>query len=166
LFAPQRNIRGFWGSLRPVKVQQRLTGMCINLIIPLIHVFPPHATPQNALREEEKMLRIVSLQLMATVVAGLVAALLGGWPAMLSAMLGGFCAVVPNALFALRLFANARKPGGANPMTFMVGEFIKIALTVALLGATAWLYRDLNWLALICGFIVALKSYIILLFRR
>jgi ATP synthase protein I len=39
-------------------------------------------------------------------------------------------------------------------------------LTLALLGATAWLYRDLNWLALLGGFIVALKSYIILLFRH
>ena len=112
------------------------------------------------------MLRIVSLQFMATVVAGVVAALLGGRAAMFSAVLGGLCCVVPNALFALRLFANARRLGQANPMTFFIGEFIKIALTVALLGAIAWLYRDLNWLALICGFIVALKSYIILLFRH
>jgi ATP synthase protein I len=112
------------------------------------------------------MLRIVSLQLMATVVAGAIAAMLGGWAAMFSAVLGGLCCVVPNGLFALRLFANAQKLGGANPMTFMIGEFIKIAMTVALLGATAWLYRDLNWLALMCGFIVALKSYIILLFRH
>jgi ATP synthase protein I len=112
------------------------------------------------------MLRIVSLQLMATVVAGVVAALLGGWPAMFSAVLGGLCCVVPNALFALRLFANAQKPGAANPMSFFIGEFIKIALTLAFLGATAWLYRDLNWPALIGGFIVALKSYIILLFRH
>jgi ATP synthase protein I len=112
------------------------------------------------------MLRIVSLQLIATVVAGIAAALLGGWPAMISAVLGGLCCVVPNALFALRLFASAQKPGGANPMSFFIGEFIKIALTLAFLGATAWLYRDLNWLALICGFIVALKSYIILLFRH
>ena len=112
------------------------------------------------------MLRLVSLQLLATAVAGAIAAMLGGWPAAVSAMLGGFCCVVPNGLFALRLFANAQKPGGANPMTFMVGEFIKIALTLTLLGVTAWLYHDLNWLALICGFIVALKSYIILLFRR
>ena len=115
--------------------------------------------------KKKNMLRIVSLQLMATVVAGIVAALLGGLPAMLSAMLGGLCAVVPNALFALRLFSAAKR-GQANPMTFMVGEFIKIALTVTLLGVTAWLYRDLNWLALMCGFIVVLKSYIILLFRR
>jgi ATP synthase protein I len=112
------------------------------------------------------MLRIVSLQLMATVVTGVVAGLLGGWPAMISAVLGGMCCVVPNGLFALRLFANAQRPGASNPMTFFIGEFIKITLTVGFLGATAWLYHDLNWLALLGGFIVALKSYIILLFRH
>jgi ATP synthase protein I len=112
------------------------------------------------------MLRIVSLQLIATVVAGLIAALLGGWSAMFSAVLGGLCCVVPNGLMALRLFAGSQKAGGANPMTFFIWEFVKIALTVALLGAVAWLYRDLNWLALLGGFIVALKSYIILLFRH
>lgn len=112
------------------------------------------------------MLRIVSLQVIATVVAGLIAALLGGWPAMFSAVIGGLCCVVPNTVFALRLFAGTHKPGGANPMTFFIWEFIKIAMTVALLGAAAWLYRDLNWLALLGGFIVALKSYIILLFRH
>ena len=92
--------------------------------------------------------------------------LAGRTHALLSALLGGLCCVVPNGLFALRLFANAQKAGAANPMAFFIGEFIKIALTVALLGAVAWLYRDLNWLALIAGFIVALKSYIILLFRH
>jgi ATP synthase protein I len=85
---------------------------------------------------------------------------------MFSAVLGGLCCVVPNAVFALRLFVGVHRPGAANPMTFFIGEFIKIALTVAFLGAIAWLYHDLNWLALICGFIVALKSYIILLFRH
>ncbi|TFW28190.1 ATP synthase subunit I [Massilia arenosa] len=112
------------------------------------------------------MLRIVSLQLIATVVAGAIAALLGGWAAMVSAVLGGLCCVVPNGLFALRLFANAQRLGQANPMSFFIGEFIKIAMTLALLFAIAKLYPDLNWLALIAGFIVALKSYIILLFRH
>ncbi|HJU71918.1 MAG TPA: ATP synthase subunit I [Paucimonas sp.] len=111
------------------------------------------------------MLRIVLLQLAASVVVAAIAGLLGGLPALLSALLGGLCCVLPNGLFALRLFVNVQKPN-ANPMSFFIGEFIKIALTVALLGAIAWLYRDLNWLALIAGFIVALKSYIILLFRH
>ena len=112
------------------------------------------------------MLRVILLQLATTVVTGLIAGLLGGTPALFSAMLGGMCCVVPNSLFALRLFANAQKVGGANPMSFFIGEFIKIALTVALLGAIVWLYHGLNWLALLVGFIVALKSYIILLFRH
>jgi ATP synthase protein I len=112
------------------------------------------------------MLRIVLLQIAATLLTGLMAGLIGGRHALFSALLGGLCCVVPNALFALRLFANAQKPGGANPMTFFIGEFVKIALTVALLAATVLLYRELNWLALLAAFIVALKSYIILLFRH
>ncbi|NEX63497.1 ATP synthase subunit I [Noviherbaspirillum galbum] len=112
------------------------------------------------------MLRVVLLQLAATVVTGLIAGMLGGVHALISALLGGLCCVVPNGLFALRLFSNARKPGAVNPMTFFIGEFIKIALTIALLGAVVWLYHDLNGLALIAAFIVALKSYIILIFRH
>ena len=112
------------------------------------------------------MQQIILLQFATTAFAGIIAGLIGGVPAMISAVLGGLCCVVPNALFALRLFAGAQKPGGANPMTFFIGEFIKIGLTVALLGVTAWLYHDLSWLALIAGFVVALKSYIILLFRH
>jgi ATP synthase protein I len=112
------------------------------------------------------MLRLVSLQMMATLAAGFIAGLLGGWSAMFSAVLGGICCVVPNGVMAVRLFASTQKPGGASPVTFFIWEFVKIALTLALLYTTARLYHDLNWLALLCGFIVALKSYIILLFRH
>lgn len=112
------------------------------------------------------MLRLVSLQLIATAVVGVLAALLGGGPAAFSAVLGGICCVVPNAIMAVRLFAGTKKPGGANPATFFIWEFIKLALTVALLWLTVSLYHDLNWLALLAGFIVALKSYIFLLFRH
>lgn len=112
------------------------------------------------------MLRLVLLQLLTTALAGGVAGMLGGVHALVSALLGGLCCVVPNGLLALRLYSNARRAGAINPMSFLIGEFIKIALTIALLGAVVWLYRDLNWLALIAAFIVALKSYIILLFRH
>jgi ATP synthase protein I len=112
------------------------------------------------------MLRVVLLQFVATLVVSLISGALAGISGFLSALLGGLCCVVPNGLFALRLFADSRKVDGINPISFFIGEFVKIALTVALLGAVAWLYRDLNWLALIAAFIVALKSYIILLFRH
>ncbi|MDP5007751.1 MAG: ATP synthase subunit I [Glaciimonas sp.] len=112
------------------------------------------------------MLRIVLWQFVITVVVASVAGMLGGVVGFISALLGGVCCAVPNGLFAARLYFNARKPGGADPMTFFFGEFIKIAATVALMGAVVWLYRDINWLAFIVTFIVVLKSYLILLFRR
>ena len=62
------------------------------------------------------MLRLVSLQLIATVVAGVVAALLGGWAAMLSAVLGGMCCVVPNGIMALRLFAKHEEAWRREPV--------------------------------------------------
>ncbi len=112
------------------------------------------------------MLRLVLTQLATTLFAAAVAGLMGGKHALLSALLGGLCCVVPNALFALRLYLGVKRPGTLSPLTFFFGEFTKIALTVGLLAAVVWWYRDLNWLALIAAFIVALKSYIILLFRH
>lgn len=111
------------------------------------------------------MLRIVLLQFATTIAVGMIAGILGGKHALASALLGGLCCVVPNGLFALRLYLSSRKPGAVSPTTFFVGEFIKIALTIASLGAVIWLYHDLNWLALIAAFVVVLKSYIIILFR-
>lgn len=112
------------------------------------------------------MLRLVLLQLAVTLVTGVIAGLVAGIHAMFSALLGGLCCVVPNGLFALRLTLEAQKAQGISPTTFFVGEFLKIAMTIAMFGAVVWLYRDLSWLALIVGFVVALKSYIILLIRH
>lgn len=112
------------------------------------------------------MLPVVLLQIATTVIASLIAGLIAGVPAFFSALLGGLCCVVPNGLFALRLFSAAQKSESVNPMTFFIGEFIKIALTIALLWAVVMLYHELNLLAMIAAFIVALKSYIILLFRH
>jgi ATP synthase protein I len=112
------------------------------------------------------MLRLVLIQLATTLFAAAVAGLLAGTHGLVSALLGGLCCVVPNSVFALRLFIGIRKPGTLSPLSFFFGEFTKIALTIAMLAAVVIGYRDLNWLALIAAFIVALKSYIILLFRH
>ena len=112
------------------------------------------------------MLRLILTQLATTLAAAMIAATIGGAHAFYSALLGGLCCVVPNGLFALRLYVSAKRPGTLNPMTFFFGEFTKIAMTVALLALVVWWYRELNWLALIAAFIVALKSYIILLIRH
>ena len=112
------------------------------------------------------MARVVLLQMAAAVLVTLLAGIFGNISLALSAFVGGLCCVVPNAFFALRLTMSARKPGGANPMSFFIGEFIKIALTIALMAAVVFWYHDVNWPAFVIAFIVVLKSYFILLFRQ
>lgn len=112
------------------------------------------------------MRRIIIMQLIVTVIAAAIAGLLGGTNALLSAVLGGVCCVLPNGFFAWRLYMSERKPGGATPVTFFIGEFMKIGMTLALMAAVIGLYRDVNWLAFLASFIVVLKSYLILLFTR
>ncbi len=110
------------------------------------------------------MLRLILVQIAASAVAALIAAWVAGVPAMLSLLLGALVCVLPNGLFALRVFANVRR-GTADPVTFFIGELIKIALTVVMLAAVAWLYHGISWPALVVGMVVAMKSYLILLFR-
>ena len=74
-----------------------------------------------------------------------------------SAGLGGAAIVVPNLFFALSLWAAARS-GRASIGRFFVGEFIKVAATLALLVIVAGAYRDVHWLALLAGVFVALKA--------
>lgn len=112
------------------------------------------------------MLKIVALQVIVTLVVVLaVAAAWGfgnsGLHAALSAGLGGAACTVPNGLFGLRLAAHVKRGGQAGFMAFFAGEFMKLALTVALLFVIALKYHELNWLALIIGFIAALKSYLL-----
>ena len=112
------------------------------------------------------MARIILLQIAAAFIAALMALLVLGLSSGISALLGGLCCALPNAFFALRLLSSVQKLGGANPMNFFVGEFIKIALTLALMGAVVMFYPGLNWLAFLAAFIVVMKSYLILLFRH
>ena len=106
------------------------------------------------------MLRLVLTQFAVTLFVAAIAGLIGGSNALLSSLLGGLCCVLPNGLFALRIANSARSPETLTPMTFMFGEFTKIVMTVAMLAAIVWLYRDVNWLAFIAAFIITLKSYL------
>jgi ATP synthase protein I len=112
------------------------------------------------------MARIIQLQFLSAIVVAIIALLIAGKHAGLSVLLGGLSCTLPNALFAVRLFMNERKPGGASPVTFFVWEFVKIGLTMGAMVAVGCLYEDVVWPAFIVGVIVALKSYIILLFRN
>jgi ATP synthase protein I len=67
--------------------------------------------------------------------------------------------------FALTLWAAARS-GRASVAGFLVGEFIKVAATLALLAIVAGAYRDLHWLALLAGLFVALKVNLFVILIR
>ena len=108
----------------------------------------------------------------AQVVAGLlVAGLAWVWThtlvAAVSAFYGAMAVAFPAALFA-RGVRRAQGVGSqsAAMLGFMVWELIKIVLTVALLAAAPWLIKDLNWLALVVGVVLALKMYWVALLVR
>lgn len=101
------------------------------------------------------MLRAVLLQFVVTlfVVAG--AGLWEGTNGAVSAALGGAAIFLPNLLFALKLHMQARSANGVSPVSFFLGEIIKVGSTVLLLVLAAKFYGDLSWLALLLGLIAA-----------
>jgi ATP synthase protein I len=108
------------------------------------------------------MARAVWWQVLVTLLVACIAAVVGGRMSGLSAALGGLACVVPNALFALRLHIEIRRPGGAAVHTVLIGEVVKVAATFALLVLITQNVRGLDWLALIIGVIAALKSYLLM----
>jgi ATP synthase protein I len=76
--------------------------------------------------------------------------------AALSALLGGAICWVPSALFAARL-----KGAGAagSILTWMIGEMLKMGVTVAMFVAVAVWYHDVRWLPLLVTFLVTLQTY-------
>ena len=103
------------------------------------------------------MFRAVFHQGVATLIAVGLAWFWVGQDGAVSAGLGGAAIVVPNLFFALSLWAAARS-GRASVGRFFVGEFIKVAATLALLVIVAGAYRNLYWPALLAGLFVALKA--------
>ena len=100
------------------------------------------------------MLIAVLLQAAITILAGVVVGLIWGPLVGLSLVAGGGSIVLPNALLAIRL--KMSRPESA-PMVLLIGEFIKIGLSVLLLWAASPWIVGLSWGALIVGVILALK---------
>lgn len=79
-----------------------------------------------------------------------------GW----SAFYGALAVVVPAASFA-RGLSRQKQASSAERLLigFAVWEAIKIGLTVAMLLAAPRVIVQLNWLALLAGFVVTIKAY-------
>jgi ATP synthase protein I len=103
------------------------------------------------------MLVAVGLQVVSSLVLALLAWFVFGASSAISLLLGAAAAFIPNALFALRLAMHRGKSPESYPVVFFLGEFAKIALTIALLVAVVQGYNDLHWPSLLTGLIVSLK---------
>ena len=106
------------------------------------------------------MLRIVAAQILTSLLVAAGAWLIGGYRAAVSSLLGGLACALPNGLFALNLAwlghmrrAHAVDDGSgratAYAVALLVGEFLKVVLTIGLLVLIAWTVRDVVWSALI-----------------
>jgi len=104
------------------------------------------------------MLAAVGLQIAAVAVLALVAGVTTGMDSARFLLLGGAVAIVPNALFALRLALHRKRTPESYPVVFFLGEFAKLGLTVGLLALIVKSVPDIRWLPLLIGMIVALKA--------
>ena len=84
-----------------------------------------------------------------------------------SAAYGAMAVVLPAAMFARGLSRQRRAAHAGSALTgFFVWEMVKIALTVAMLIVAPRLISNLNWLALLAGFVVTMKVYWVAMWLR
>lgn len=113
------------------------------------------------------MLRAVYLQVGVTAIAVLIMGMVAGPRGAISAGLGGLACALPNAWFALRLSALAKREGDvSHAASFFVGELIKVAATVGLLAVAVKLYPDLHWPGMLIGMAVALQASFIAFWKK
>jgi len=135
--------------------------------------------PQEAVRlsDEERqrvnrrasieLLQLLLAQLLAGLMVALLAWVLSGYQAAISALAGAGAYFLPNLFFALRLLFAMSQPGGSGPGLFLVGEALKILASVALLWLLAKYGGDaVHWLAVFFGLLAVLKSYFLVFVYR
>lgn len=125
---------------------------------------PLSADEAQALRQRQPHIspwRVLLWQALAGVLAagvcwGMTRSVAAGW----SAAYGMLAVIVPGALFARGLLRQrAAASAGSALAGFFVWELVKIVLTMAMLFAAPRLVVQLNWLALLAGFVVTMKVH-------
>jgi ATP synthase protein I len=112
--------------------------------------------------------KVVRVQAGVGVVAALLAALLSsrqevGW----SLLYGAATVVVPAALMARGMTSRLSSVGpGSSAVSFMLWEFVKIAVSVAMLVLAPRLVQGLSWPALLVGLVLCMKVYWLALLWR
>jgi ATP synthase protein I len=132
---------------------------------------PLSAEQAQTLREQQPMVspwRVVGWQALVGFIVALVAWALTRKPALAwSAAYGALAVLIPAALFARGLLRQREASSAGSALAgFVMWEVVKIALTVAMLVAAPRLVLDLNWLALLAGFVVTMKVHWVAIWLR
>ena len=123
------------------------------------------------------MFRVVAAQFLTSLLVAAGAWVIGGHRAAVSSLLGGLACALPNGLFALNLAwaahgSNPRLADGAAQSTksyalaLLVGEFLKVALTIGLLVLIVRTVGQVVWPALIVAVIVVVLMQAVALVWR
>jgi len=112
-------------------------------------------------------LRALAAQAGTGMLVVLLAWLIAGTNAAVSALLGAAAYFVPNAFFALRLLAGYWAPARAGSLVFFWGEAFKLLAAAGVVVLVAWHWGGwLNWLAFLLGLLGVMKGYVVLLALR
>jgi ATP synthase protein I len=130
--------------------------------------------PEVLWREAPVMFRVVAVQVLTSMLVAVGAWVIGGHLAAVSSLLGGLACALPNGLFALSLARLGHRPrsrtvhggSGSFAIALLVGEFIKVVLTIGLLILIARTVKDVVWSALIVAVSAVLLMQGAALIRR
>ena len=163
-----RIIKGFEKSSRALRVFQRMVQKTDQwahnpeLEDEESQFKPLTAQEAQAWRERQgkqwSVWHLVGLQCAATVVVALLAWVLAGQVAGWSAAYGGLTVLLPAIVFARAVARSTKEPGAALARLFG-WELVKWVLCIAMLVAAPRLVQGLNWLALLAGMVVVMKTY-------
>jgi ATP synthase protein I len=105
--------------------------------------------------------KVVALQGVVGWVVALVVLAVGGGPTgFWSALYGAGVVVLPAVLMARGLTSKLSSMSpGAGAVSFMLWEFVKILVSIAMLAMAPRLVHDLSWPALLVGLVVCIKVY-------
>lgn len=112
------------------------------------------------------MFKAILLQFIAAIVLAVGAGALVGTRGIVSVGLAAVAAIVPNLLFALRLRSMSNRPGASYPVNFFIGEFVKIAASIALLLIAIRVYPAMHWPSLLIGLAVILHAGFIAFWKK
>ena len=116
-------------------------------------------TFKNKKSLQSEALKLVLRQLMVTVALSLIILAINGLIKGISCFLGGCAYILPQFLFAWRVFSYAELRSLGQFMTaFMIGEFTKLVLSAVLFILMAN-YLPVNTPFMMIGFIVAIISF-------